>query len=62
MWHFSKQKITQLEIFHAGEYFINQYCANPLRVNANCYYATFQFSATITTGEKEIIPSQHLLF
>lgn len=62
MWHFSKQKITQLEIFHAGEYFIHQYFVNPLGANANCYYGTFQFSAAITTWEKEIIPSQHLLF
>ena len=62
MWHFLKERITQMEIFHAGEYFIHQYCVNPLRVNVNYYYGAFQSSATITTGKKDIIPSRHLLF
>ena len=48
-----------MEIFHAGEFFIQKHCVSPLRVNVNCY---FQFSATITTGIKEINPSRHLLF
>ena len=58
MWHFSRQGITQMEIFHAGEYFIIQRnCVNPLRVNMRVVTTVLsRFLQRLLLGKRRSFP------